>query len=177
VKWRNLATAWRGLFRVAEPDAQAHIPLPTKEEPVDHKASVAALLGSAAGAAEALNDCGVETDEAEFAANFIDTITRMHGIFVQMAVAAGVPDGAMFDTIRLSMQASPAGTNCLMLFRLAHCLKTMANREVLDAARKVVSARAAIVRLGNDATDDLGTARDMLEIRIAELAAVLPREA
>lgn len=137
---------------------------------MNHKASVAELLGSAAGAAEALQECGIHTDDNELVARFIESMDNAHGLFVQMAQKAVAPED-LHECVRLSMVASPAGTNAMFLWRLACVLRTMASREVVEAAREVVGlANNPGVAAGDNGSISWGRA-------IAQLAAALPKEA
>lgn len=170
----------RRLFRLAEGKSPPHIArpgeAPVKEERVDTKASVAGLLGSAAGAAEAMMDCGIDVDDTELATAFVETMAKVHAEFVQHVtnarnglLATGTPEGDLNDlhtAIRISMQHSPAFTSPWFMWRLAAIVKTMASRDVLEAAQMVV-ARA-------EETPEIGSAR--LQSAIAKLAATLPKE-
>lgn len=144
---------------------------------------VAQLLGSAAGAADAMADCGVETDDTELVANFISAMDHAHGMFTQGIHDAmeqakkNYPPDELNDfhtAVRMSMQASPAGTSVWFLWRLASVLKAMASRDVLEAARAVVDAHARWDE-AHTPDDDYGTL-DTLDAAVKRLLAVMPKE-
>lgn len=142
---------------------------------MNHDEAVAALLGGASGAAEALIECGVDCDDTELVATFVEQMGKCHTIFVEMAKAAAVPPEAMHDVIVRSMQFSPAFTNPWFLWRLAAAFRAMASAEVLEAAREAASAHEEwrVLRGHPSAL----ACHEKLDGRMAKLAAVLPKEA
>lgn len=146
-----------------------------KEEPLqDHKQGVASILAAATGAAEAMNDCGIETDDAELLGTFITGIDGLRSHFEAWAKAAGVPPEQHLDCIRMSMTISPASTNAWFLFRLASAVKAMASRDVLEAAHGVVQRQEELLRNSNPLAHT--GLQNALDLALAKLAAVLPKE-
>jgi hypothetical protein len=149
---------------------------------MDHKASVAGLLGSATGAAEALTDCGLDCDDTEVVADFINAIDQAHRMFVlaveehrALLLSQGVPREALNDqhhTVRLSMQSSPATTSLHLMWRLADILKRSAHPDVVEAAREVVAAHEQLAKERR-----LVPTRTPVDVAMAKLAASLPKAA
>lgn len=141
---------------------------------MDHKASVASLLGSAAGAADALTECGLDSDDTELVANFITAMDNAHAMFAQAVndhrqqlLDADTPVDHLNDThttLRKSLEHSPACTSMHFMWRLACILKRSASPDVVTAAREVVQAFAHL----DTATPERKA--------VAKLAAVLPKE-
>jgi hypothetical protein len=153
-----------------------------KEEPHvnDPKGTIAALLGGAAGAAEAMTDCGIETDDTELVASFVTGMDECRAQYERIAGAMAKVDGAMdaFTIANQSMQISPAMTNPFYLWRLASAFKAMASRDVLEAARDVVDAHRIWDCAAADGEADVTQAACLREVErmVAKLAAALPKE-
>lgn len=157
---------------------------------MDTKASVASLLGSAAGAAEAMTDCGIDTDDTELVGTFVDMMDKVRGEFMGVIEttmakmrAGGVTDDQMNDAqtaCMLSMQQSPAFTSPWFLWRLAVAVKAMASADVLEAARAVVEGHREWDAVCSSDTVPYAESRKRLEAMeraIRQLAAALPKEA
>lgn len=180
-----------GIFRLAERWPRRHVAQPAdpavKEEHVD-KASVGSLLAGATGAAEALTDCGIETDDAELLANLIESMEAIHAQFAKYVderraqyLADGTPESELNDrhtAIMQCMQMSPAFSNPWFLWRVAAAVKVMASREVLEASQLVVFAHGVLDRAVADKQPDvtLAACQQQLDHAVRKLAAHLPKE-
>lgn len=170
-------TWWQRLFRLAGVRFAAHIAppgdVPVKEDTVAGKDdAVARVMASAEGGAEAMLDCGIDVDDTELVANFINSMAEirqymedhMRPTWERCVKEHGEAEVHDFATSMANiMQSSPAFTSPWFLWRLSKAVANMASPDVLEAAREAVHASTRPTD-GN------------LFPALAKLAATLPKE-
>lgn len=135
---------WREAQHIAQPAAPA-----VKEDTVaSEDPNVASILARAEGAAEAMTDCGIDTDDTELCAQFIDNMGTVRGELeaylrpVWEQCVANHPADEVHDfhtSLANLLRGTTAITNVWFLWRLSAMVRNMASADVLEAARKVVA--------------------------------------